>query len=56
MSTFLRLFIIASAIFFAYLLLTRPRQLRMIGRKARLVGLIYAATIVISAALRIYFG
>ena len=55
MSTLLRILFISSIAFFAIMMVLRPRQIRQLGRKARLVGLIYVAVIVISAGLRVAF-
>ena len=51
-----RLLLIASAIFVAYLVLFAPARLRRIGWHAKRVGFAYVAAILISAALRYYFG
>lgn len=53
MSNLLRILLISGAVYLAYLMITQPRSIRMLGRKALMVGLIYALAIVISAAIRI---
>lgn len=56
MSTLLRLILISFFLFFAVMMVLRPRQMRAFGRRMRLVALIYVAVIVTSAAVRIIFG
>ncbi len=56
MSTLLRILLISSVAFFAFMIVMKPRQLRMLGRRARLVGLIYVAVILGSAIVRVAFG
>ena len=51
-----RLLLIASAIFALYLILFAPARLRRIGWHAKRVGFAYVAAILLSAALRQYFG
>ncbi len=53
MSTLLRYLLIGSIVALLFMMATRPRQLRALGRKARLVALIYVAVILASAALRV---
>jgi hypothetical protein len=53
MSNLLRIVFISGAIYLAYLMITQPRSIRMLGRKALTVGLVYALAIVVSAAIRI---
>lgn len=53
MSNLLRILLISGAIYLAYLMITRPRSIRALGRKALMVGLIYALAIVISATIRL---
>lgn len=54
--TALRIFLIASLLVLAYMMIMRPRELGRIGRGARLVGLVYVAAIVISAVFHLTFG
>lgn len=51
-----RLLLISSAIFVLYLVLFAPARLRRIGWHAKRVGFAYVAAILLSAALRQYFG
>jgi len=51
-----RLLLIASAIFVLYLVLFAPARLRRIGWHAKRVGFAYVTAILLSAALRHYFG
>ena len=53
MSTFLRLFLIASMLFIAYMVVMKPRQLREAGRKARIVAYAYVAAIIIGAIMQL---
>lgn len=48
--------LIASAIFVLYLVLFAPARLRRIGWHAKRVGFAWVAAVLISAALRLYFG
>ena len=56
MSTLLKYLLLGSVAAIAYMLVMRPRQLRALGRKARLLGLIYVAAVLIGAALNLAFG
>lgn len=51
-----RLLLLASAIFVVYLMLFAPARLRRIGWHAKRVGFAYVAAILISAAVRHFFG
>ena len=53
MSTFLRYLLLGSVVFIGLMILLRPRQVRTLGQKVRLVGLIYVAVILTSGALRL---
>ncbi|MCK9486750.1 MAG: hypothetical protein M0R73_08635 [Dehalococcoidia bacterium] len=53
MSTVLRLLLIASVLFVAYLAVMKPRQLRETGRKARIVAYAYVAAVIIGAILQL---
>ncbi|MEX2446195.1 MAG: hypothetical protein WD734_02560 [Dehalococcoidia bacterium] len=53
MDALLRALLLGGLIVLAFMVITRPRQLRQIGRKARLVGLIYVGVIVVSGLLRL---
>ena len=55
-STLLKYLLLGSLAVGAYMVVMRPRQLRTLGRKARLLGLIYVAAVLISAALNLAFG
>jgi hypothetical protein len=51
-----RLLLLASAIFVLYLVLFAPARLRRIGWHAERVGFAYVVAVLLSAALRHYFG
>ena len=53
MSTLLRVFLYASLIFIAYLVITRPRAIRQIGARARLVAYVWVAAIIIGAVMQL---
>lgn len=53
MSTLLRSVLLASIVALLAMMVFRPRQFRTLGRKARLVGLIYVAVILASGVLRL---
>lgn len=55
-STLLKYLLLGSIAVILYMLVMRPRQLHTLGGKARLVGLIYVAAVLISAALNLSFG
>ena len=50
---FLRLLFIGSAVALVFMMLFRPTQLRVLGRRAKTVGFAYVAAILISAVLRL---
>jgi hypothetical protein len=52
----LRLFLLAGAVVIIYMMIMQPRQLRRLGRRARFVGMLYVAALLISAGLRVAFG
>jgi hypothetical protein len=54
--SFLRLFLVASALVLLYLMIVRPTQLGRIGRTARLVGTVYVVAILISAVIHLTVG
>lgn len=56
MSSLLKLVLIAGVIFLVYMMLTNPRQIRALGRRARLVVFLWVIAILIGAFLRIAFG
>ncbi len=56
MSTLLKYLLLGSIAFIVFMMVMRPRQLRTLGAKARLLGLIYVLSILISAALNLSFG
>ncbi len=56
MSTLLKYLLLGSIAFIVFMMVMRPRQFRVLGRKARLLGLIYVLAILISAALRLAFN
>lgn len=51
-----RILLIVSLVFVGYLVLFAPARLRAIGFHAKRVGFAYVAAILISAALRLWFG
>ncbi len=53
MSTLLRIFLIVSLVVLAYMVIMKPRQLRAIGRKARIVAYAYVAAVIIGAILQL---
>ena len=53
MSTLLRLFLYISLIVIAYLMITRPRAIRQIGARARLVGYAWVAAVIIGAIMQL---
>lgn len=53
MSNLLRILLISGAIYLAYLVITQPRSIRTLGRKAWLVAWVYVVAILISAAIRL---
>ena len=53
MSTLLKIVLVATMVAVAAMVVLRPRQLRSIGRKARLVGYIYVLAILIGAVMQL---
>lgn len=53
MSTLLRDLLLASVVIVLFMMVTRPRQFREWGQKARLLGLVYVFAVLISAALHL---
>ena len=53
MSTILRIAFLGAIVAVVILLLYRPRQVRSLGRRLRVVGFAYVAAVLISAALRV---
>jgi hypothetical protein len=53
MSTFLRLLLVAGVLLAAVLVVLGPVRMRRFGRQIRLVGFVYVAVVVTSAALRL---
>ena len=56
MSSLARALLIISLVVVGYLVLFAPARLRRFGFHAKRVGMAYVAAIMISAALRLYFG
>ncbi|MDA0351480.1 MAG: hypothetical protein DWG79_01105 [Chloroflexi bacterium] len=56
MGSLIRALLIVSVFVVAYLVLFAPARLRRIGFHAKRVGFAYVAAILISAALRLWFG
>lgn len=53
MSTLLRILLLASLIFIAALIVLRPRQIRSLGAKARLIGYLYVIAILVGAVMQL---
>ncbi len=56
MGSFLRLLLLAGVVVLLYMVIMRPRELRQLGRRARLVGLLYVVALVATALTRALFG
>lgn len=53
MSTLLRILLITTLIIVVALIVLRPRQIRTIGQKARLIGYLYVIAIIIGAVMQL---
>ncbi len=53
MSTLLKILLVSTMVVVAALVILRPRQLRSLGQKARLVGYLYVLAVLIGALMQL---
>ncbi|MGE3961625.1 MAG: hypothetical protein AB7F65_08105 [Dehalococcoidia bacterium] len=53
MSTLLKILLVATMVAVAALVILRPRKLKTIGQKARLVGYLYVLAVLIGAVMQL---
>lgn len=56
MSALIKYVVLGSLAVVVFLAVARPRKLRVLGRQARLLGLVYVVAVLTSAALDLAFG